>query len=379
MYDLVVVGGNLAGTAAALSAREKGASVALIEKRRSPHNPAHCGEGIDPITAGYINVSNTSIHTNPINHMTISVSPTTHYHLHFKHTGLIIFDRYHLEKTLLDACKQQGVDLYIGHTMNDYSPPHTIRTRTGKELEGSIIIDASGIHCAVGRTIGMKPKLKPSDIGVCIQSRIHADVDANTVKTWFHTPYAPFGYGWVFPIDETTANIGIGIPGGQHQNLPALLDSYITHEFGDEYTIKTTFYACVPLASPLPSLIKDNVLITGDAARLTNAFLGSGIANALISGSLAGAIGSDYIQQKLSSFQLYQELLTPKIHRLQNVYHRRKKTLFTPSFYLVYKRGFHLLSLLNKLMPTIFNHKVKQALGKDIDLIKQYKKTPTLF
>ena len=36
-YDVVVIGGNLAGTSAAINALEKGASVAVIEKNLQPY------------------------------------------------------------------------------------------------------------------------------------------------------------------------------------------------------------------------------------------------------------------------------------------------------------------------------------------------------
>jgi digeranylgeranylglycerophospholipid reductase len=378
MYDVVVVGGNLAGTTAAINACEKGVSVALIEKNKEPLYPAHCGEGIDSLTAAFIDLKKIGCYTNHIEHMEIKLTHQKKYMIHFKEKGLEVFDRNFLEKKLLEKCESDGVDLFLGHKMIDFQSPNLILTNSNKQINGKIIIDASGIDCVVGRKSGMKPKIRPQDVGVCIQSRIKSDIDAKTMKTWFHKPYAPFGYGWVFPIDTNYANIGIGIPGGQHVDLSDLLNSYITEEYGQEYQIIDTFRACVPSAAPVNRVVKNNILLTGDAARLANAFLGSGITNAIISGSLAGCIAADHLNNN-TSLEKYQELLQPKINRLQKVYNKRDKSLFTDSFYPKYKRGFFALTILNKILPETFNKQVEKILGKDIALINQFKKTPRLF
>ena len=52
-----------------------------------------------------------------------------------------------------------------------------------------------------------------------------------------------------------------------------------------DYKIISTFKACVPTALPLRKLVKENVMIVGDAARLANPALGSGIWNAVFDSS----------------------------------------------------------------------------------------------
>ena len=40
MFDVIVIGGNLAGASAAINAAEKGANVALVERHKEPFSPA---------------------------------------------------------------------------------------------------------------------------------------------------------------------------------------------------------------------------------------------------------------------------------------------------------------------------------------------------
>ena len=56
MYDIVVIGGNIAGASAAIKAASEGVKVVLVERNKEPFNPAHCGEAITDITADLLNL-----------------------------------------------------------------------------------------------------------------------------------------------------------------------------------------------------------------------------------------------------------------------------------------------------------------------------------
>ena len=109
--------------------------------------------------------------------------------------------------------------------MKKFNPPNEIVLDNNKKITGKVIIDGSGIVCIVGKHIGIDTKLEPRDIGVCIQSRVQSEFDANTIHMWFHKPYAPFGYAWLFPINKNEANIGLGGFGGQKLDLKKLLEN----------------------------------------------------------------------------------------------------------------------------------------------------------
>ena len=57
MYDVVIIGGNLAGSSAAIYASSKGLNVALVERNKQPFQPAHCGEAIHKDTLEYFNLN----------------------------------------------------------------------------------------------------------------------------------------------------------------------------------------------------------------------------------------------------------------------------------------------------------------------------------
>jgi digeranylgeranylglycerophospholipid reductase len=372
MFDIVVIGGNLAGVTAAIHAAEKGVNIALIERNKEPFYPAHCGEGIDDITAEWLNLDKISCKKNEIKNVIVNIASLKEYTFNLKKHRLIIFDRNCLEKTLLDKAGKIGVELYVGRNMRDFKSPNEIILDDDIRINGKIIIDASGIACQIGRRIGINTMLRQEDIGVCIQSRIQRSFDPDTVRMWYHKPYAPFGYAWVFPINESMANIGIGIPGGQKVDLSILLKNYIDDLIGNSYKITNTFRACVPSASPLNPVVKDNVMIVGDAARLANATTGSGIENAIFSGGLAGKIAANYVNGKISSLKLYQYLMQNKILTLKKVYMRKTKLTTDKKYINAYKLSYNILFLINKLAPSLLQNRVAKKIKRDKLILESY-------
>ena len=376
MYDIVVIGGNLAGTTAAINAAEEGANVSLVERNEEPFNPAHCGEMLIDTEAELLNLDKIGCEKNEIQNLKINVS-SKEYLIKLKTRKIIIFDRNFVEKKLLKKAENKGVKLLLGTNMRDFKPPHEIVLDNNKIIKGKIIIDASGIACQVGRRIGIDTSLKSKDIGVCIQSRVQSNFDPNIIKSWFHKPYAPFGYAWLFPLNEKTANIGLGIPGGQKQDLGKLLKNYINDVTNGEFKITSTFRACVPSAPPMNILFKDNVIITGDAGRLAHPLSGGGIRNALFSGSLAGVIATKYIQGEISSLELYQNLMQKKISRLDKEYNLKSRISKNESIFLRnFGMAISMVYLIYKLFPNSLERLFTKFSEKDKLVLKFFKESP---
>ena len=373
MYDVVVVGGNLAGTTAAINAAKEGTNVALIERNKKPFFPAHCGEMLTDVETRLLELDRIGCDKNKINKIIINIS-SKEYNFKLRTIKIIIFNRNFLEKRLLREAEKNGVKLIIGTRMRDYKPPNEIYLDNNEIIKGKIIIDSSGITCHVGKRIGIDTKLKPGDIGVCIQSRVQGNFDSNKIKSWFHKPYAPFGYAWIFPLDDKTANIGLGVAGGQKLDLSKLLNKYITDEIKGKYKITHTFRSCVPSAPPMSKLIKDNVIITGDAARLAHSLSGGGIRNALFSGSLAGITAAKYVKGEISSLEPYQDFMNTKISRLQKEYNFKNKAFKNENSLLTkFGSAISIACSINKLFPNVFEVLYKKFSENDKLILESYK------
>lgn len=352
MFDVVIIGGNLAGATAAINAAERGASVLLVEKLKKPHYPAHCGEAMPSTWAKFLDLEKIGCPKNEIKYIKFNVSSPTEYSLKLKKHKAIIFDRNFAENYLLKEAGKKGVELKLGSSMKSYNPPNEIILSNNKTINGKIIIDATGISCLVGKKIGLSQSLLKKQIGVCNQSRVKCDFDKETLRIWYHKPYAPFGYAWFFPVNEKEANVGIGMPGGQKIDLAESLNKYIEDVTDGCFKITHNFRDCVPLAPPLNRLVKDNVIIVGDAARLVNAEWGCGIGNALFSGSNAGITAARYIKGEISTLEPYQELMKERLAVLKRAYKHRQKYENEKKYVNTYRRNFSFINAINRTTPS---------------------------
>ena len=376
MFDIVVVGGNLSGAAAAIKAADNDARVALIERNKEPIFPAHCGEAILDTSTEWLNLDKIGCEKNEIDQVTINISSKSYY-FKFKNHRMIVFDRNCFERELLNEAGKKDVELMLGSRVMDFKPPNKIILDDGSTVEGKIIIDGSGMACRVGKKIGIEAKLKQEDVGICIQSSVKGDFEKNMMKFWFHKPYAPFGYAWLFPKNNKIANIGIGIPGGNNVDIVKLLDRYIVDMTDGKYEIVNTFRDCLPIAPPITQLVKDNVMIVGDAARLVHAPSGAGIGNALFSGCLAGLIAAGYINGKISSLKAYEDSLQKKIKILKRAYKNKTKTLQNENNYLkMYNRAIATLYYVHKIIPGTSEKILSKRLKKDKSLLESYGDKP---
>jgi digeranylgeranylglycerophospholipid reductase len=373
MYDVVVIGGNLAGIHAAINAVKKGVTVALVEKNKQPYKPAHCGEGLLEIAGDLLGLFEFKCLKNKINKIIVNVATNEEFIFNMKKFNLVIFDRNCVENALIRKVKKLGVKHFFGRTMKDFQPPHKVLLDKNETIYGKVIIDASGIACEVGRKVGLKTKIKKEDIGVCIQSRVIGKFDSNSVRVWFHKPYAPWGYAWLFPVTEKTANIGLGIRGGQKLYLDVLLKKFIKDIVKDTYKITSTFKDCVPISKPLDPLFKDNVIVTGDAARLADSIGAAGIRNAVLSGILAGKIAANYVNGDISSFEIYQEKMSRITNSLKKTYYRSSKIFGDEEKFLKkYTRAIKYLRNLDRIAPAFLEKRIAKAFVKDINVIQSY-------
>src|SRR5438093_11613422 len=88
-------------------------------------------------------------------------------------------------------------------------------------VEVKCVVSADGYESQVGRWAAFKTLLKAGDITGTLQYRLTNISEGHDFpdycEFWLGT-CAPAGYIWVFPKDESTANVGIGISLGLLKN-----------------------------------------------------------------------------------------------------------------------------------------------------------------
>jgi geranylgeranyl reductase family protein len=283
-FDVVVVGAGPAGSAAALSARQMGASVLLLDRDDFPRDKP-CGDGIaaealdvlaglgcPDAAAGYPAVPRLRL-VGPGGAAVARPLPRA------AHT----VPRRVFDARLVDAARQAGAE-FRRHAVREIA-----ETGGGVVVDGRfrarVLIGADGATSSVRRAVGAPPN-PPGHLAFAIRgyaptSNADEQVIVTTRQRW------P-AYAWEFPIGDGSANLGYGEVLRGRPLSRAYLETRL-HEMlpGAEPTGLRGHH--LPLSTRRPAPARGRVLLAGDALSLINPFTGEGIFYAVLSGALAGA------------------------------------------------------------------------------------------
>ncbi|MCK4653302.1 MAG: NAD(P)/FAD-dependent oxidoreductase, partial [Candidatus Cloacimonetes bacterium] len=169
-----------------------------------------------------------------------------------------------------------------------------------RTVKCDMVIGADGVESRVGRWAGIKTAVRLEDIDTCVQYTLSdIDVEKNACEFYFGSTISPGGYIWIFPKSENTANVGIGLAGHlAHEKGPKVyLDEFIEKHFPDA---KITYTVCggVPISATLKEIVRDNIMLVGDAARQVNPITGGGVVQGMLAGSIAGKVAAEAVKAK---------------------------------------------------------------------------------
>ena len=202
------------------------------------------------------------------------------------------------EKTeLIDVVKEEnGIIAHLKNANGNY------------QKKFKLIVGADGDRSIVSKKLD---PLKKNLSNYCAALRayytgVKGSHQNNFIELHFMKDLLP-GYFWVFPMNDGSANIGIGmlseVVARKKINLRKKMEEIIaTHP-----SVKNRFEGAklegdihgwgLPLGSARRSLAGDNFILTGDAGSLIDPFTGEGIGNALYSGMLAAETISEAITE----------------------------------------------------------------------------------
>ena len=164
----------------------------------------------------------------------------------------------------------------------------------------------------------MKTLMKAGDITGTLQYRltnIEPDPDFPHYCEFFLGTCAPAGYIWVFPKDECTANVGIGVSLDRlhgKTDIKMYLDAWCKKDprmkhaqFLDMVT------GGVSTCPPIKETVRDGIAMVADAARHIDPITGGGIGNGCLAGMILGKVlgdikerGGTYSKQDLQPYEV---------------------------------------------------------------------------
>jgi len=295
-WDVIVVGAGPAGSTAARFAAEGGARTLLLEKHPVIGYPLCCAEAIS--TSGLRRV----VEPDPrwinckIERVHIYGPNDSHAEIYHPDAGYIL-ERKIFDRALAEKAAEAGAEIRVAHDViglieGKAGFEGVVARNNGHErkLHGRVVIAADGIESQVAIMAGLKAALKPSQVHSAYQYLVSSpEIAPETLEFHLGTQFAPGGYIWLFAKGGRLANVGIGVCPTKTPKKKAaqFLDEFVRRRFG-KIGIIERMTGGVPTYLPDLPLHKKNILLAGDAARVIDSLSGAGIANALLSGMLAG-------------------------------------------------------------------------------------------
>jgi digeranylgeranylglycerophospholipid reductase len=319
-YDVVVVGGRVAGSASSLFASKGGLDVLMIEKRQEIGTPVQCGEattkdtyktlGIKP-SKKYLRaeLKGSDIHAPNGKHVRVEGDK-----IHGFMEGYVV-ERKIFDKELAIESAKAGTDIMVKTTvkdiiMKDGNVCGVVAKHLGKtfDIKADIVIAADGIESNLSRLAGLKTVNTVKDIGSCAQyEMVGVDIPPNYMQLYFGDEIAPGGYLWIFPKGEGVANVGLGI-----LNSKETAYHYLTKFIRKlDATPVELNIGGVPISGPMDQTFSSGLMVVGDAAGHADPINGAGIENSVTCAKIAGEVAVKSIENEDTSskyLKKYQDL-----------------------------------------------------------------------
>ncbi|HLK34484.1 MAG TPA: NAD(P)/FAD-dependent oxidoreductase [Terriglobales bacterium] len=314
MYDLIIIGGGPAGTAAAITAARHHASVLVLEKGCFPRHKV-CGEFVSAESLSLLESL-----LSPDKSLLTSASRLAHARIFINGRQLQVpvtppaasISRFDLDLALWRAAQAAGVQARqqspVRHLSGD--GPFLIQTAQ-QEYQARSVIDASG------RWSGLRPHpaVAAQDKWIGIKAHYGEASPPPSVDLYFFDG----GYCGVQPISRDRINVSAMVRASVATSLPiAFRLNQELEARSRAWQLITDPVATFPLIFGQPQPLRHHVLLAGDAAGFIDPFVGDGIALGLRTGTAAAECLIPFWRKAVplaaacdSYFQLYRRFFLP--------------------------------------------------------------------
>ncbi len=309
MYDVIIVGAGPAGNVAALRLSSKGYRVAVLDWRYDIGDKlctgivgTECSEAF-PIPSELIyRQANSATFISPYG---------KEYDVGSNGDQALVVDRVAYINDIAETAMSAGATYHLGHRVSavevdDASVRVRVRTSNNStSFSAKMLVLSSGFGTPLLRMAGLKDG-KDSDFMMGAQTEVEIDNVSDT-EVYVGDQIAPEAFGWVVPLDESRAHVGVM----SRQPLNGHLEKFRVQlksrgKIRDEISAPRRWG--IPL-KPVPRTYADRTLVAGDAAGFAKPTTGGGIYYAMLSGQMAAATAmnaletGDFSAAKLRSYE----------------------------------------------------------------------------
>jgi len=290
MYNAVIVGAGPAGLSLAEKLKREGWDCAVVEEHSAVGRPVNCTGLISRSGVQELGLDLSDCEINRIKGARI-YSPNNEV-LEVKKQGFVahVIDREAFDRGFYAKAKKAGVDVKLDTRLLDIRNETVFVEHNGRGelIKGQIIVGADGVTSKTRGLMGIN--VPPQRLMHTYQVRARGSFDRDYVSLYLGGASRGF-FAWVVPESNEIARIGLGTNSG---NVKKAFDMF-TAERGIRAQAISESSALIPIGEPLKEIVKDNLMLLGDAAFQTKATTGGGIITGLnAAGTLAELISSHF-------------------------------------------------------------------------------------
>ncbi len=308
-YDILIAGGGPAGLTASLRIRElqPDCSVILIEKSNHYSDSVKCGEGVWKVP--FEKLITPKAHWIRQNITKASFLAPNHTEVLFSDKGKTlgyILDRITMQEDII-AELVQTMEVKRGVSVRSVIPGtefQAVTLSSGEKIEVKVVIDASGPSSHLGEPNGI-PHVN-TDVEPALYAIVKgAPQKTDTLVLQMSKLFSPGGYVWLFPVDETTVNVGIVFGKGEHRtkSIRHSLEMYIENYIPGGI-VESWHGGAIPSFAESKPMAVAGFIQCGDAGSLVNPITRSGISESMNSGKLAAETACSMLEPKANSKKL---------------------------------------------------------------------------
>lgn len=344
----LIIGGGPAGTAAAITLAERGVPARLIDRRgvAAPIDKA-CGGLLTPRAVRLLGSLGLEVAPlgRPIDFVEL-VARGRRQRINWPTstdpggtTGIVV-SRGRLDSALLDRASELGVEVELGREaiepIVERGLVRGVRTSNGEQdsIEpAELLLVADGANSTFGRELGTSRRQDWPFVSALRVVLPYTATDRLSVEFHLDLERGPGdglpGFGWVFPVDDHTVNIGVQVASSARDatavNLHLLLERLLERVAGSwgitvdpAEAAERAEGARTPVGDSIVPVAGPNFLVAGDAAGHANPLTGAGIEAALRLGIEAGEVLTAAKRTAPDALQAY----VPRVRAIHADHHK---------------------------------------------------------
>ncbi|MCK5141166.1 MAG: NAD(P)/FAD-dependent oxidoreductase, partial [Candidatus Heimdallarchaeota archaeon] len=242
------------------------------------------------------------------------------------------------------------------------------KKNTTQQIRSKMVILAEGRFPALNEKFNL-PRPSRNDIVYASQFIMSGvkDIEREFVEIYQSNSLVPGFFGWIIPIDEQKAKVGLGVTNPPASKmLENLINKHpILKQKLSSAKIEKRMSGAIPIGSYIKKTYTDNVLVVGDAAGQTKPTTGGGV----IFGGLAAIIAGDVSSQAIKNDDFSCKFLSEYEKRWKKEFRKNLDVMKLVRNYLNSLEDEHVEKLFNLLNKP----KIKKQISRFGDVDNQAK------